>query len=704
MLGFKLLAIRPLEGCDRMYLRVLQPNVIYKFYNNYSFLDAEGQEISSFGENQGWEVFSIQEHGKTPDLFSLVGGSGKRHHVNVSALVGKNGSGKSAITELLYLTVYVLGLRLKFLPGISDYEDEIQRLRKHKGNYEKVVESRLDEISQIKLIHENLKLELFYEVGENLFCLRIDKGRTRPLRLLAGDQITKRKFKITELLEEDEERDNDLLENLFYSIALNYSMYGLNSKVLGTWIDTLFHKNDGYKTPLVINPFRNEGNYDINNETHLAQSRILANLIDGSLSVKELVDGKHVESITFEIDESKLKTFRSISFDNILDIFLADHNTSLEEAFIRIYMQVLDSDEPEAGKASFEKQEHTDLIARYVIKKLFKIAGTYDEYRIYLSIPEKDPPIPELHHLDDFLTKLSIDKSHKTLKLRQILNAVRFNILREDQKQGIVWKEGRRLTLPVSVFIERIKETQAGSAGEIVEYVPVAFFNPKVNIRNESVLQVMSSGEQQMINVLQTVYYHLINLNSVFNNEDTAQQRVKYRHVNIVLDEIELYFHPEFQRRFIHELLAGLKRLDLQHIDHMNFLFCTHSPFILSDIPASNILRLDNGLPVEGAGNEQTFGANIHDLLANEFFLKGSFMGEFAKNKINSLITFLVSGAQSSDEWDASTAKEFIELIGEPLLRSELRELYLNVFYDPAMIDGEIKRLEDLKRQKGGRR
>jgi predicted ATP-binding protein involved in virulence len=137
------------------------------------------------------------------------------------------------------------------------------------------------------------------------------------------------------------------------------------------------------------------------------------------------------------------------------------------------------------------------------------------------------------------------------------------------------------------------------------------------------------------------VIYHLINLNSVFKNGEisgTIDQN-KYRCINIVFDEVELYFHPEFQRTYINDLLTSFKRINPANIDEIsgiNICMLTHSPFILSDIPVRNTLRIDKGkivpLPL---GN--TFGANIHDLLADDFFMENGFMGAVAKKKIGAL-------------------------------------------------------------------
>lgn len=81
-------------------------------------------------------------------------------------------------------------------------------------------------------------------------------------------------------------KNSEDLQSLFYTIVINYSHYAYNSleyqsEIMGRykkkfWIEALFHKNDGYRTPIVLNPFRERGNIDINVETELAEQRSIA--------------------------------------------------------------------------------------------------------------------------------------------------------------------------------------------------------------------------------------------------------------------------------------------------------------------------------------------------------------------------------------------------------------------------------------------
>ena len=65
--------------------------------------------------------------------------------------------------------------------------------------------------------------------------------------------------------------------------------------------------------------------------------------------------------------------------------------------------------------------------------------------------------------------------------------------------------------------------------------------------------------------------------------------------MNIVLDELEICFHPELQRTLVNNLLKFLTGLKLNEMMAINIILSTHSPFILSDMPECNVLMLEEG-------------------------------------------------------------------------------------------------------------
>lgn len=79
----------------------------------------------------------------------------------------------------------------------------------------------------------------------------------------------------------------------------------------------------------------------------------------------------------------------------------------------------------------------------------------------------------------------------------------------------------------------------------------------------------LSSGEKQQIYSINSIFYHLINLESIPKDGN----RISYEYINIILEEIELYFHPEYQRTYIYKLIEGIKKLNLKKIKGINFIF-----------------------------------------------------------------------------------------------------------------------------------
>ena len=78
----------------------------------------------------------------------------------------------------------------------------------------------------------------------------------------------------------------------------------------------------------------------------------------------------------------------------------------------------------------------------------------------------------------------------------------------------------------------------------------------------------------------------------------------------MILEEIELYYHPELQQQFVKFLIDGLNQMTLENIKSIHVQIVTHSPYVLSDIPRTNVLALkkDKEEPVVGL---RTFGAKL---------------------------------------------------------------------------------------------
>ena len=131
-----------------------------------------------------------------------------------------------------------------------------------------------------------------------------------------------------------------------------------------------------------------------------------------------------------------------------------------------------------------------------------------------------------------------------------------------------------------------------------MELMPPPIFNSEIIMKRdkdeaEIPFYKLSSGERQFLFLMSSVIYHVMNIKSV------PTSRIAYRYVNIILDEVELCFHPEYQRTFLYKLLQSIQRLHLNTYCGFNIIITTHSPFLLSDIPQSNVLYLEDGHVVD---------------------------------------------------------------------------------------------------------
>lgn len=769
-MNFKLLAIRPLEGTSSELLKGLKENFLYQFYNEYHFLDKNGNNIINDGKHV--EVGRISYLPTVPnDLY------GK--NINISAIVGENGSGKSTLLELLYLYAYNLSQKY--------YSDDSSLKFFEKLNLE--ISVIIDgNIYLFKMIHSD-------DFNNNLDSLEVN---------FFVRKLVKSEFVNVEVSKK--------LLSKFYTNVINYSIYGLNSNVSGDWLNHLFYKNDGYQVPIVINPFRRNGIIDINSEYNLAQQRLVLNHY--VIKNKKLLHNVTLHSVNYTIDILKNQYFKiegstdeggrigkDIMVNRLLqfiEINLGGVSRDYFERFVNILFESFDIDNIDNRKKlvqffdtnvileNFRKTDNNFIIDKdfnlkiehymylcilYVFKKLTKITYLYDDFKIYnslftyewsgdyfgvgtlklyneilnnldidsLEILKNDSnkkkilskkiydyyinKLPELvlHVIDrnkveftinklvencinqidlnknlndlvneifrilngeldsyrddifkSYLIKLKNNNDHITFKLKQALNYFKNN-----QFNKIISSE---FNVVLDKYIINISEDFIGQKDNI-EDVPLALFEPNIKVKkNEDIpyeFNRMSSGEQQMIHSLLNVVYHTFNINSKNNG---------YKNINLIYDEVELYFHPEYQRSFISNLLQSLKFF--KNIN-FNIIFSTHSPFILSDIPSQNILKLENGKPKPN-DSINSFAANIYDLLKDEFFLKNGAIGAYASNKIKAI---LEKDNISQEDIDV------IDLIGDPFLRGVIMKK-IEEKTPINILEEQIERLQMILEQK----
>lgn len=179
----------------------------------------------------------------------------------------------------------------------------------------------------------------------------------------------------------------------------------------------------------------------------------------------------------------------------------------------------------------------------------------------------------------------------------------------------------------------------------------------------------LSSGQQSMLSLFSRFYQLHDEI------QKSANLRLK-KNVIILIDEGATYYHPEWERRFIHDLLRFLPYI-MEGDRTIQVIIAANSPLMASDVPMQNIILFtpsSSGETLDSSYSE-TFGANIHQLLAHAFFMEST-TGKFAEEVIQDLINYLIGNSgQGSRIDDRATAQDYIHLIGEPILRNELQRM-----------------------------
>ena len=202
--------------------------------------------------------------------------------------------------------------------------------------------------------------------------------------------------------------------------------------------------------------------------------------------------------------------------------------------------------------------------------------------------------------------------------------------------------------------------------------------------------------------------YHLINIDSVSseyllgkNEEDEKEFLLKYKYVNIMLDEVELYFHPDLQRRFLHYVKTAVNNIQFESVKGINVMVVTHSPFVISDLPRKNILFMG-----EEDESGETYCANIHDMLNQSFFMDYS-IGELARTELHHIISLheqmrnknqkdvlkqdLAKNKSKYDYLSKTIADEYLRRT----IKSMLTELYAEVLGRKAALENEIQSMRE---------
>ena len=685
------IAIRVLST-DSVGKRKLQVGKFYYFLNGFEIQENGCIHI---------EEIRLHEDRLYNDYFV---GNKSNPNISVTAIVGENGAGKSSVIEFYIRLInnfaaatigeYEINPGAQHLHFIDGIRGELYYMI-DSTPYKLKIENRNVALSsyskKAKMVDRPIIVYMPYNT-EDIFNNELSANSSEENELYPIEAYRPR-------IRNRQSQDNiaELYKNFFYTYVSNFSSYAYNTNDFANecnsdryeelirkskkkrytieqknWLNGIFHKNDGYQTPIVLAPFRNEGNIDINTENLLARERLLS-LIIAPNSEFRTING-HLNITGFKLNLKHKKYDIKYLKQNIGFLRLQQKGyDDFRESIIKYWSDCISID-----LLQYRNRKFYDEAIGYLVCKTLKISKTYRQYNKFYR--DHHGISFKINHdiLKDLIKRLYLDKSHITKKIRQILGYIVYGIYDNVINENSFIHISNIPTKTADVFAQK-----SSFINSIDDLVPPPIFDVSICLKNNETgddvhFETLSSGERQQVYSISSLLYHLSNINSVWF--DTNGQRVVYDHLNVILEEIELYFHPELQRTYLKRLFDGIKQIDIPNIKSLNICFVTHSPFVLSDIPARNILALKKDIRDKEKISLSTFGANIHEMLKNSFFLKNGSIGDYASWVIRQIIKSMQNNRNANIADNDLELHNIIMLIDEPIIRNVLLREYHKLY------------------------
>jgi len=134
----------------------------------------------------------------------------------------------------------------------------------------------------------------------------------------------------------------------------------------------------------------------------------------------------------------------------------------------------------------------------------------------------------------------------------------------------------------------------------------VGFFTTPEGGKEKLLFSQLSDGYRNVIGMIADIAYRCIKL-----NPHLGKNAIKETPGIVLIDEIDLHLHPNWQRRIVDDLKNAFPRIQ--------FIATTHSPFIVQSLKSEELIILDEDIIKDG----DPFRKNIEDVAAQEMGVEG---------------------------------------------------------------------------------
>ena len=179
----------------------------------------------------------------------------------------------------------------------------------------------------------------------------------------------------------------------------------------------------------------------------------------------------------------------------------------------------------------------------------------------------------------------------------------------------------------------------------------------------------ISDGEYAFLALFSRIFWFL---NSISHNLKDS--------LILLFDEVDLYLHPEWQRKLIDYIINDIKYIKPNI--KIQIIYSTNSPITLSDMPISNVIFMKKDethcIVDDQKHHKQTFASNIYSLFNDSFYLDKSkgVIGEHAFNCLDRVIKIL--SKENLLYEDKGYVNKLINIMGDPIIKEKLTSLNNN--------------------------
>ena len=473
--------------------------LVYLWVENYKNIQKQGFNFSPRFEckyDEKSNELTIDENKEYVSIFP--------ENINITAIVGENGSGKSSLFKIIMklITFNTLDYKLDF------------HSQKYEKSFALIYNKKIIKIS----LNDNIKQCIY---NKNLIEVK------------------------------------SLNNNIdFFTIHFNYMLDTLYDNKNDSWIKKIYHKADSYQTPLLLEPYKNNNGKQqidldiieyLNNQnmlrfySHFDINKKIFEFFKPNKIIFRIATKKHIDILKPVLpkgDKGIYKEYRSIfyKFTQLYEINTFPKMGKNKSKLRSVYNRIINL---------YKKGLYKDISYLYIALKVLSSKEILFNKTEYLRIQNWAKKLESGEKLLSFsealiLNNLISNKSSK-YEVRKIQICINFI-----EKEIYAHKN----------FTDNInKITNILEVKTILEFLPpwldIEWFEDTKSIKS------LSSGEKIVFTFIINLMYQIENIN---NNK-------KYKTINLFLDETELGLHPNWQKQYILKIIDALEQVNNKKIN-----------------------------------------------------------------------------------------------------------------------------------------